>query len=382
MPLVGKLSYKSVLRLGKWLGLLMLKVAKRRRDIAQRNIELCFPELSATEQQKLLRENLIATGQGLVEAGFIWTVPGERLLEISSLYGEEHLLKAKESGKGIILLAFHLTSLEMGGNCLANYYPMAAMYRQHRNPDFERAMTEGRLRHVSRVIERQDVRNMLKALKSGETIWYAADQDYGAKHSVFAPFFGIQAASITATIRFAKMTNARVVPMTHYRDQKNGHFHIRLHPEMTDFAKLDEQQAAETVNTFLENYLRGHPTDYMWVHRRFKTRPEGEAGFYIPKSILKMRRMLPKQFNKQMDGAEILEGSDDRPEFIRLKNGRLMRFFYNVRWYTPSPAKAFAREMRDTDSELATTLQLFKYPEKGIELALYIPEQPATDDDQ
>lgn len=357
----------------------MLKFAKRRRDIAQRNIELCFPKLSSQEQQKLLRENFIATGQGLIEASFIWSVPGSRLKEISSLYGEEHLLQAKESGQGIILLAFHFTSLELGGNCLANYHPMVAMYRQHRDPDFERAMTEGRLQHVKSMIERQDVRNMLKALKSGETIWYAADQDYGPKHSVFAPFFGIQTASITATTRFAKMGNARVIPMTHYRDQKRGHFHIRLHPEISDFAKMDEQQAAETVNLFLENYLRGHPADYMWVHRRFKTRPDGEPGFYQPRSVLKKRRMSPKQFSKYVNDAEVLKGSADQPELVKMLNGKTMQIFYNVKWYQSSPAKAFALEMTETNSEQAKTLQLFDYPEECIEVATFLENSSEND---
>ncbi|MEL0034836.1 MAG: LpxL/LpxP family Kdo(2)-lipid IV(A) lauroyl/palmitoleoyl acyltransferase [Gammaproteobacteria bacterium] len=374
MKLIGKLPYGAILTLGKWFGLLMLKVAKSRRDIAARNIALCFPELSDSEQTALLRKNFISTGQGLLETAHVWNVSGSRLKTIAQLHGEEHLLNAKESGSGVILLAFHLTSLELGGNTLANYHPMAAMYRQHRNPDFEAAMTHGREQHVTHMIEREDVRNMLRALKKGETIWYAADQDYGAAHSVFAPFFGIDAATITATSRFAKMTKAKVVPMTHYRDLANKKFHIRIYPEIADFASLDELQGAQKINHFLETYLREHPEDYMWLHRRFKTRPEGQAKLYAPKSILKMRRMLDSHYAKFMSGAEVLRGSLEKPEHIRLANGSEMRFYYDRRWYQKSPAKQDALAWQNSGQQDMVIQQLFYYPDKNAEVMHFISE--------
>ena len=344
MRLIGKLSYRSVLRLGKWLGLLMLKLAKSRREIAARNLALCFPELDEKRQAELLRKNFISTGQGLTETAWIWNNDGERLKEVTQVHGLENLEKAKESGSGVLLLCFHLTSLEMGGNCLSHFTPMAAMYRQNRNPDFEKAMTEGREQHVTYMIEREDVRTMLKALKSGETVWYGADQDYGAKHSVFADFFGIKAATINATSRFTKMTKARLVPMTHFRDLKTNQFHIRIHPEIEGYAEFDELKAAETVNLFLEKYLRGHPADYMWIHRRFKTRPEGEEPLYESKSTLKMRRMIDKHHENILANAEILEGSLERPIKIRMKSGDIMQYFYDAKWYQGSPARKFAKK--------------------------------------
>jgi KDO2-lipid IV(A) lauroyltransferase len=371
MSLVGKLPYSWILRLGKWLGLLMLKLAKSRREIAARNLALCFPELSEQERSKLLRNNFISTGQGLLETAHVWNVSGERLKSISRLYGDEHLLKAKESGKGVILLGFHLTSLELGGNALANYHPMAAMYRQHRNPDFENAMTHGREQHVTYMIEREDVRSMLKALKKGETIWYAADQDYGPKHSVFADFFGISAATIVATSRFAKMTGAKVVPMTHYRDLKTNLFHIRIHPEIEDFAAMDEQQAAQVINKFLEDYLRGHPADYMWLHRRFKTRPEGEASIYPPKSIMKMRRMIDNQYARIMEQAEIVEGSREKPVHIRLPDNTEMKFLYDKTWFSRSPAKRFTLAWQEGKHPEIEIHHLFHFPPLNAEIVQF-----------
>ena len=368
MSLIGKLPYGAILTLGKWFGLLMLKVAKSRRDIAARNIALCFPELSESEQAELLRKNFISTGQGLLETAHVWNVSGERLKSVAKLYGDEHLIQAKADGSGVILLAFHLTSLELGGNTLAHFHPMAAMYRQHRNPDFESAMTRGREQHVTHMIEREDVRSMLKALKKGETIWYAADQDYGAAHSVFAPFFGIDAATITATTRFAKMTKAKVVPMTHFRDLKTNTFHIRIHPEIEQFATLDEVAAATTINQFLEDYLRGQPADYMWLHRRFKTRPGGEAKLYAPKSILKMRRMLTSHFEKHMSGAEVIEGTPEKPVHIRLSNGSEMKFYYDRRWYQASKVKQLAIDWQHSGQQDIEIQQLFHFPELNAEV--------------
>jgi len=368
MHLVGKLPYPWILRLGKWFGLLMLKTAKSRRDIASRNLAMCFPDLDDKKRQELLRKNFISTGQGLLETAHCWSVDGDTLIKSSMLHGLEHLEKAKQSGKGIILLGFHLTSLELGGNTLAHYSPMAAMYRQHRNPDFERAMTKGREQHVTHMIEREDVRNMLRALKKGETIWYAADQDYGAQHSVFADFFGISAATITATSRFTKMTGARLVPMTHFRDLKTNKFHIRIHPEIENFADLSEQEGAETVNLFLEKYLQGHPADYMWLHRRFKTRPEGEPALYKPKSVLKMRRMLDKHYERFIQGAEVLEGSKQKPIKIRLANETLMQFYYEPKWFKSSEAKTFAKQQ---DNSGIVIQQLFHYPKINAEIVHY-----------
>ncbi len=344
MRLVGRLSYPNVLRLGKWLGLFMLKVATSRRNIATRNLELCFPELDDAQRQKLLRENFISTGRGLTETAWIWNNDSQRLNEVSQIHGLENLKRAQESGSGILLLCFHLTSLEIGGTSLAHHVPIAAMYRQNRNPDFEKAMTIGRERHVTRMIEREDVRSMLKALKSGEIVWYGADQDYGAKHSVFADFFGIKAATINATSRFTKMTKARLVPMTHYRDLKSNTIHVQIHPEIEGFAEFDELQAAQAVNQFLENYLREHPEDYMWLHRRFKTRPEGEPSLYASRSQLKMRRMIDKHHDEILEQSEILEGTPDKPIKIKRRSGDILQYFYHPKWYLRSPAKAFAKQ--------------------------------------
>ncbi|NNJ73036.1 MAG: LpxL/LpxP family Kdo(2)-lipid IV(A) lauroyl/palmitoleoyl acyltransferase [Enterobacterales bacterium] len=369
MRLIGMLSYPNVLRLGKWIGLLMLRLAKSRRDIAARNLKLCFPELDEKKHKELLRKNFISTGQGLTETAWIWNNDGEKLKQVSQVHGLENLIKAKESGTGVLLLCFHLTSLEMGGNCLSQYISMAAMYRQNRNPDFEKAMTEGRERHVSYMIEREDVRSMLKALKSGEIVWYGADQDYGAKHSVFADFFGIKAATINATSRFTKMTKAKLVPMTHFRDLKTNQFHIRIHPEIEGFSEFDDLKAAETVNKFLENYLRGHPADYMWLHRRFKTRPEGEKPLYKPKTRLKMRRMIDKHYENILSESEILEGTRQRPLKIKMKSGNLLQFFYNPKWYKASPAKKFATQSGVSIKELYT------HPKINAEIVRYTIEE-------
>ncbi len=151
------------------------------------------------------------------------------------------------------------------------------MYRPHKNPVFDAAMRKGRARTVE-PIARDNVRQLVKALKQKKLVWYAADQNYGVQQGVFVPFFNIPAATITATSWFAKKGNAKVIPMTHKRTQ-NG-LEITIHPALENFPSGDDTEDARINMAFLENYLKQNPADYMWVHRRFKTRPKGEQSVY------------------------------------------------------------------------------------------------------
>ena len=138
----------------------------------------------------------------------------------------------------------------------------------------------GRKRYFDGVIEREDTRQTLRRLKQGRAIWYAADQDYGAKHSVFAPFFGIPAATIVATARFARLNDSPVLMMTQIRDNKNMRWHITFYPVIEDFPSGDDKNDATRLNGLLEAVIREHPDQYLWLHKRFKTRPAGAPSFY------------------------------------------------------------------------------------------------------
>ncbi|MCP4273311.1 MAG: LpxL/LpxP family Kdo(2)-lipid IV(A) lauroyl/palmitoleoyl acyltransferase [Gammaproteobacteria bacterium] len=363
---VGKLPYPVLVALGKGVGLLMLKLAKSRRKIAEANLRLCFPEYSDVQQKELLRDNFKSTGIGLMETAFCWSANPKRLLSNSELKGQQHLLSVLESGKGAIILGFHLTSLEFGGIALANTIPMAAMYRKNRNKHFEKAMCEGRLRNVTDVIERDDVRTMIKSLKAGKAVWYAADQDYGAKHSIFVPFFDIPAATITATSRFVRLTKVPVIPMTHYRDPDTKKFIIQLHPALENFTSIDEYTDAKQINQFLEQFLIQHPADYLWLHRRFKTRPEGLSSLYKAKSIYRIRTMLDSGYNKLLRDSSLLEGSEQKPLLIELPDGSYMKFLYPSHFLLRSLAKKVARKWQKEKNN--KIIYMYRYPPLGAEI--------------
>jgi len=369
--LIGLLPYPILVTMGKGLGFLMLFLARSRRRIATQNIRLCFPELDSKQRKQLLIENFKSSGIGLLETAFCWTAGSERIKAISEVKGIEHLEEIQKSGKGAIVLSFHLTSLELGGCALAEYIPIAAMYRQHRNPYFEKAMCTGRLKHVTDVIEREDVRNMLRSLKGGKSVWYAADQDYGAIHSLFAPFFNIETATITATSRFVKMTKVPIVPMTHYRDSSTGKFIIQLHPALENFATTDDYTDACVINQFLEDFLRKYPADYLWLHRRFKTRPPGMPSLYDPKSLYKIKTMREVRYEKIISESKLLKGTNTRPKLLQLPSGDYLKFIYKKRFFQRSPARKFTRQWQQQKIDNKQIVELFRYLPLNAEIVRY-----------
>ena len=280
LKLIAKLSPNQRAKLGRFTGKMMAKFASKRRRIASKNLSLCFPDLSPEQHQSLLKENLQATGQGFIEMASCWYSDLAHQQANTQINGKEHLDNAIAKGKGVILLSFHMTSLEMGGCLLGSHYDFLAMYKPNKNPLFEKAMVDGRQRHLKGLLDRSNVRGTIKALRNNEVVWYAADQNYGGKTTVFVPFFGVQTATITATTKLAKMTGAAVVPFTQRRLANEDSYDLTLYPAFEGFPGESEVHDAARINQFLENYLRQYPVDYMWLHQRFRNRPEGEPPIY------------------------------------------------------------------------------------------------------
>ncbi len=278
LRLLSLLPLSSIRMMGRGVGRLLLKVTKRRRHIAAVNLKLCFPKMTNQQRQQLLEEVFENTGVGLLELSWSWYASRSRLEKSFDIRGLEYIHQAQQQGKGVLLLSFHFTSLELGGIMLSTLQKdIVAMYRPHKNPVFEHAMTQGRGR-VLESVDRKNIRKVITALRNKKVVWYAADQNYGVKQGVFVPFFGMQAATITATSWFAKKGHAVVIPMTHQRSKKG--MDITIHPPLKNFPSGDDSQDAAANMNFLENYLKKFPADYMWVHRRFKTRPDGEKNVY------------------------------------------------------------------------------------------------------
>ena len=287
---VQVLPYRVQMLLGAGLGILAGKLNKRRRIIASRNIEQCFPELSAAEQQRILRKSLANVGCALFESGIAWFWPRWRLRRLCVLEGIEHLDKAQEQGKGVLLLCFHYTCLDLCAVFLSTCRSVDAFYRPHGNPVYEYLQRRGRERFSAEglTIPRDDMRTTIRHLKKGRAIIYLPDQDYGRKHSVFVPFFGTPAASLTATSQLVRMTGAAAIPCITCR-RVYGRYHIKVHPPLVVSGESSEADAL-LVNQFLEEQLRHHPEQYLWVHRRFKTRPEGEPDIYNIDDLLERSR--------------------------------------------------------------------------------------------
>lgn len=277
--LTALLPHAMMVWLGRWLGRLLLRVGGFRRAIASRNLELCFPELTVQQRKILLRKNFEDLGISLFEVAMAWWWPWRRFARRFELHGLEHLEQL--NGQGALLMAMHYTTLEIGGQVLAHYYSTDGMYRAHKNPVYDYLQQKGRLANNPdcSVFPREDVRGVLKALRRGRVVWYAPDQDYGSKLSVFAPFFGVPAATVMATAKFARAGHAKVLPFTHVR-LADGRYRVTVHPPLENFPTGDDCADATRINGIVEAFIRETPEQYLWVHRRFKTRPPGEKSLY------------------------------------------------------------------------------------------------------
>ncbi|WP_312270979.1 lipid A biosynthesis lauroyl acyltransferase [Pseudomonas sp.] len=280
--LIVQLPYCVLLRLGRAIGWVILHVSASRRHIAMRNLELCFPQWSEAERKRVLRENFASNGIALIEMAMSWWWPRSRLSRLAHIEGIEHLQRAQQEGKGVILMALHFTTLEIGAALLGQRHTIDGMYREHKNAVFDYVQRKGRERHNldATAIEREDVRAMLKVLRGGRAIWYAPDQDYGAKQSIFVPLFGIQAATVTATTKFARLGRALVMPFTQERLADGSGYRLIIHPPLEDFPGETEEADCLRINQWVEKEVSKLPEQYLWAHRRFKTRPAGEPKLY------------------------------------------------------------------------------------------------------
>lgn len=278
--LLARLPLDWLLALGRGFGSAAYRVARRRRHIARVNVALCFPHLEADAREALVRQSFLHSGVSLAEMILVWLNPRHEVSHRFRVRGAEHLAAAQALGRGVLLVAGHFACLDIVSKPVSERFRLDVMYRANKNPVWEWLQVRGRRRYFDAVIERSDTRQALRRLKQGHTLWYAADQDYGRKHSVFAPFFGVPAASITATARFARFNDSPVVLMTQFRDLASGTWELSFHPPLAGFPSGDDVADATRINALIEHEVRRHPEQYLWVHRRFKTRPAGQPDPY------------------------------------------------------------------------------------------------------
>ena len=278
--LVTRLPFGWQMAIGRLIGALALRLAGRRRHIATVNLRLCFPDQSEDQRQRLLKGHFDALGRGVVETALAWWGRSAPLRDKARMVGLEHLQRAQSKGRGVILLSAHFTTLELGGRLLALESPFHVLYRKHKNPLFETVMQRARRRRFERAIPRDDTRALLASLKSGMPVWYAPDQNHAGPQAVFVPFFGIPASTLTATARLARLSGAPVVPFFPVRLPGSEGYLLVLCPALEDFPGGDIEQDTARINRLIEDVVREIPEQYLWVHRRFKTRPAGERYPY------------------------------------------------------------------------------------------------------
>ncbi|XQW84186.1 LpxL/LpxP family Kdo(2)-lipid IV(A) lauroyl/palmitoleoyl acyltransferase [Thalassotalea piscium] len=279
---ISWLPYKIQLLMGKALGRLLLKIGSSRKKVAEKNLALCFPQMSEQERHTLLVKNFENTGIALFETGMGWWWPDWRVKRKCKVDGIEHIEKAQQEGKGILLLAMHNLSAEISCRSIGTQHPMVVFYRPHNNQLMEFFQYRGRGRSNKYMLGKRDVKGLIKALHDGESCVYLPDQDYGRNRSVFVPFFEVkETATTTGTLIFARQKNTVSHMLIPTRNEDGSGYTLTIGPELTNFPSGDDHADATRINQELEKAILKHPAQYMWLHRRFKTRPnETDPSLY------------------------------------------------------------------------------------------------------
>jgi KDO2-lipid IV(A) lauroyltransferase len=279
--LVGRLPGPLQRGLGRALGAAIVHVPGERRRVALRNLELCFPDLDAEQRAELLRATLRDLGMLLIEFALAWFGSARAIARVPcAIDGLHHLERCRAEGRGVLLVGAHFSHLELCARLVSQRIRIAGMYRVMDDAVFERAVLRARLRYADAMFAKEDLRRIVKYLKGGGTVWYAPDQDMRGKDSVFVPFFGVPAGTITATHHLARLSGAAVIPFYHRRNADGRGYTIRLEAPLEDYPSGDVAADTARVNAIVERMVREAPAQYLWIHKRFKTRPPGEPPLY------------------------------------------------------------------------------------------------------
>ncbi|WP_445374498.1 Kdo(2)-lipid IV(A) acyltransferase [Photorhabdus tasmaniensis] len=275
------LPYPIIYWIGTRLGRFSMRFLKKRTRIAERNLELCFPEMSQEKRSELLIKNFESVGMGIFETGIAWFWPDWRVERWFKVTGRENIQKIQTRGQGIVVIGIHFLTLELGARILGLLNPGIGVYRPNDNPVVDWLQIWGRLRSNKYMLDRKDVKGMIRCLKNGEIVWYAPDHDYGPRNSVFAPLFAVEhAATTTGTSILARLADPAMIPFTPRRLPDGKGYELIIQPAVDGFPKDDEVKAAAFMNKVVEQEILQAPDQYMWLHRRFKTRPNGQPSLY------------------------------------------------------------------------------------------------------
>lgn len=267
---------------GRALGRALYRLAGSRRKVALRNLELCLPELDASARERLAREHFAWLGRSIVERGLLWWAPRERLKRLIHVEGEVDL--AERSARPVMWLVPHFLALDVAGVAVLLFQSRrgASIYQQQSNPVMDEVMRRGRLRLGNAVIfPRSDsAKPLIREIRQGTAFFNLPDMDFGAKDAAFVPFFGVPAATLLAPSRMARALDMVVQPVLAEMLPGGQGYRVRFMPPLPGFPSDDALADTARLNRWIEQQIRANPAQYLWVHKRFKTRPEGEPGLY------------------------------------------------------------------------------------------------------
>jgi KDO2-lipid IV(A) lauroyltransferase len=266
--------------LGRAAGLLLYALAGERRRVVLTNLRLCFPDLREQQRVQLARNHFAVFTRSLLEHGILWWGSRERVLRMVRVEGLEHWLAVRE--RPVIWLSPHFVGLDMGGIRLTAEFPLVSVYSKQKNPAFDAVLLHGRTRlGPTELYSRQDgIRPVAKAIKKGLPFYYLPDMDFGERDSMFVPFFGVPAATITGLARIAALTGAVVVPAVTTQLPGGDGYVLRFYRAWDHYPSGDLAADTRRMNAFIEERVREMPEQYYWLHKRFKTRPAGEERIY------------------------------------------------------------------------------------------------------
>ncbi len=295
---VQLLPFRVSMWLGAKLGRLAARLSDRRSIVARKNIDLCFPELSEQKKEELFWRSMESVGQGLIDMGVAWFWPKWRLNKVLDVEGQSILFDALEKGQGILFFSYHFTSLEIALASMNRLYPEQnlGVYRPHANKVYEYIMRKGRERHgpKTKALPKSEVRTMVRGLRKGCVVFYIPDQDYGHRYSTFVPFMGVNTATVTAPSQLAKMGRAKVLSFCAFRKRDGSGYSVKIYPELDGYG-ADEKADAAQMNVFLEELICEYPEQYLWVHRRFKSRPDHQKDFYGLRELKSFKRRAKRR---------------------------------------------------------------------------------------
>lgn len=264
--------------IGKTIGKLLYPFMHRLRSTAYSNISHCFPDKKQNQVNLLVKRHFEAIGVSFFETANAYYGSDKKIKKLLTITNENFFQDALKEEGGIILLCSHFMPLMLGSRALLINHTIANIYRPQNNKLFDRIMVRGYKKNGAVMIKSTDTRSIIKAINNSLPIWYAPDQDLGKNNSVFAPFFGIQTATASATARLAKNNNTRVIPYSFIRTKQG--YTMSFEKPIANYPSNDPIQDATIVNQILEKQIIKSPEQYLWIHRRFKTRPNDEKNFY------------------------------------------------------------------------------------------------------